>query len=147
MKDKELKVQVHLDDELTQEYISSELLTHELRQSDPDEFGSQAIDPLSISLIIGSAYALALLVVSIYERLRGGVVVDLTGIYPDIYRDHDIPHGWMIVIAKDGKVELEAKDIPRDSLERIVEKVIELGVGTAKSAVEAVFQDSTKSAT
>ena len=140
MAEQKLEVRVHPGDEVTADYISAELPKYGLQRPPPEDFGEQAFDPVTAMVVVGGVTALAHLVVSLIDRWRGGTVVDLTGDRPDVHRENDLPLGWMLVLAKDGEVKLETKDIPRDGLERIVEKVLQLGKDVGTAAVEAAVK-------
>jgi len=137
MAQQELEIVVHYSNEVTEDYLSSEITKHNLKESAPGEIGDLVFDPLTAMVVVGGVTSLAHLIVSLIDRWRGGTVVDQTGGKPDVRRDNNLPLGWMLILAKDGEVRLEAKDIPRDGLERIVEKVLQLGKDAGTAAIEA----------
>lgn len=140
MAKQELEIRVQLSDEVTADYLSAEIPKHNLQPAASDEFGDLAIDPLTAMVVVGGVTALAHLIVSLIDRWRGGTVVDLTGDKPDVRRDNALPLGWMLILAKDGEVKLETKDLPRDGLERIVEKVLQLGKDVGTAAIETAVK-------
>ena len=140
MAEQELEVRVHPGDEVTADYLSAELPKYGLQRPSPDDFGEQAFDPVTAMIVVGGVTALAHLVVSLIDRWQRGTIVDLTGDTPDVPRDNDLPLGWMLILAKDGEVKIETKEIPRDGLERIVEKVLQFGKDVGTAAIEAAVK-------
>jgi hypothetical protein len=110
----------------------------------------QFIDPLSIVLIFGGAVAIAKFTVDLFDRFHGGVIVDLK---PEakqlVRRDKNLPYGWIVVVATDGKkVDINVKDAPKDTAERWVEDIINGVVKSANdvanSAAKAFGKDKVK---
>jgi len=99
---------------------------------------SQLVDPLSIILIAGGVVAVAKFTVDLFDRLHGGVVVDLRPTAKQlIRRDKSVPYGWAMVIASDGKVEINVHDAPKDAMERWVSDIIQGVLKNAKDAGDA----------
>jgi hypothetical protein len=145
MTEQELAVKIQFDDDVTEEYVLTlaELPKYGVQPApSDDEFGEQGLGLIGAVVILGLAHGLAHLVMSIVEKVRGGVVIDLTGDIPDIRSDRDLPRGWMVVLTKDGIVELKKEDLPPDGLERVVTIFLKLGkdamVATVEAAVKAV---------
>jgi hypothetical protein len=106
--------------------------------SDLDFEGRQANEPITTAIIIiGSAFAAGKLVMRVVNEWRGGTVIDTTKEPADIHRDRDLPYGFFTFIAKDGKVTIEAKDEPKDALERMVGEVLALGKPVASAVKDA----------
>ncbi|PKO16285.1 MAG: hypothetical protein CVU39_07940 [Chloroflexi bacterium HGW-Chloroflexi-10] len=140
MKSQELVILVHYDDEITRDYVSTEISKYGLVQAVPDKNLRVLVDPVLIAVIVGSVFAAAHFVMSIIERIRGGMVLDLTGDKPEIRSDRDIPLGWLIIIAKDGKVELKKEELPAGGLQQVIEKLFAMGTDITKAAIEAAVK-------
>lgn len=109
------------------------------RSADPRALG---FDPVSAAVVIGGVVVLGRMFASLWERWQGGTVIELTDKGPKIYRDREmVAFGFFLVISKDGKVKVEAKDEPKDALERMGEAILELPVNasieTIKDALKA----------
>jgi hypothetical protein len=85
-------------------------------------------DPVTGSLVIVGLLAGGKLVIRLWREFNGGTVIDLTGSPTKISRSRALDYGYLVIIAKDGKVTIEAKDEPEDALERIVKAALQLGV-------------------
>lgn len=95
---------------------------------------TQALDPITAVLIGGAVLAVAKFVVDAIDRFKGGVTIDLSaGGAPVVRRDPNVPYGWAVVIAKDGAVQIEVRDAPKDAAERLLSQIIE---GVLKNAQE-----------
>ncbi len=114
--------------------------------------GEKTIAPVAAVLVAAGVAALATFVMEFWERLRGGLVIDLREGIPDqMYRDGDVPVGLIIIRAEDGSVEVQAKDTPKSAIHQLIESVIG-GVFTsasdiAKAATEAGAKASTVATT
>ena len=87
---------------------------------------SQFIDPLSIILIAGGAVAVVKFTADLIDRFHGGIIVDVRPSAKElIKRDKSVPYGWALVIAADGKVEINVHDAPKDAMERWVSEIVE----------------------
>ncbi len=142
MPEQELEITIHVDDDVTADYLLAELPKYGLQTAPPDEFGELELTLVAAVVIMGLANGLALIIMSILGRVQGGTVVDLTGERPDVRGDRDVPRGWMIILTKDGQVELKTEDLPPDALERVATKFLEIGkdatVATIQATVKAV---------
>ncbi len=105
--------------------------TFEVVGGDSDEFAPQ-IEPVSAILIGTAVAAAAKFVVDWWERRKGGLVIDQrANATDDLYRDPDVPYGYIVVFPVDGgSVKIETRDAPKDSIQQLLESV--LG-GTAKT--------------
>lgn len=137
---KELSIVIHLSDQVTPEFVTEEISRHDLKQVPPDEFGEQALDPITAVIVIGGVYAITHLIMSVMDRYKGGTVINLAEPQPTVRRGQEIPLGWLVVIGKDGKVSLETGEIPQDGLERIVENIFGLGKDASIAAIELAIE-------
>jgi hypothetical protein len=99
----------------------------------------EALAPIVAVLIGVGVLAAGKFTLDWMDRVRGGVVIDRRPTARDlIYRDRDLPYGWVVVLPPDtGKVEIEVKDAPRDMVERLVSDVIGGSLDTATTVVDA----------
>lgn len=100
-----------------------------------------ALDPVTAALVVGSVVALSRLVASLWERWQGGTVVELSANGSKVYRDRSkVPVGFFLVISADGKtVTVEAKDEPKEALERMAEALIKLPVTATVDVIKAAI--------
>lgn len=109
--------------------------TYEVLTTDEDE--GLAIEPVTAVLIGAGILALAGFVRNWIISQQGGTVVDMRPDATDqIYRDKDVNYGWLLVITADGKVEVNVKDAPKDSSERLIEQVISGALKGVKEVAE-----------
>jgi hypothetical protein len=147
-----LKIRIRVQDEkdlataheLVGQYSDVEM---EASSGPPGEGFSGQIEPITAVVIGAGAALIAKFVADWWERLRGGLVIDLRDNAEDqIYRDRDMPYGYVAIFPADGgSVQLETKDAPKDALHQLLESVIS---GTFKSltdittaATEALEED------
>jgi hypothetical protein len=100
------------------------------------------IDPITAVVIGGGALLVFKVAVDLIDKMRGGVFIDLQ---PRanylIRRDRQVPAGWVIVLAVDGKsVKIETRDAPKDISERLLTEIVN---GTLKTAGD-VAKEATK---
>ncbi len=116
-----------------------------LTRGDEHEVEELALDPLTAAVLVGVGLAVGKFVLRVINEYRGGVRLDLTSKPAVIKRDREVPYGWIVTLAADGKVEIETKDEPKDSIERMVEAVLKLPVDATvakvKAAIEAIKPD------
>jgi hypothetical protein len=86
--------------------------------------GGQRLTPALVVLAMAGAATLALFLVDLWEKLRGGLVIDIRGGSPEVFRDSDVPAGYIVILAKDGSVKIETKDTPKSSIQQLIESVI-----------------------
>lgn len=136
------KIELKFDEEVNPEFLADLLDQYQLNREMPDEFGELAVDPVTAFVVIGGAIALGQLVVSVIDKWKGGTVIDMTGERPVIRRDRAVLLGVTVILASDGKVEIKSEDLPKTSLERLVEAVLsidkDLTVGTIKAAIDTI---------
>lgn len=102
--------------------------------------GPQFVDPVTAVLVAAGVLAAAKFVMDWWERRKGGVVIDMRSDRSDnIYRDKDLPAGYVLIFPADGgDVKVEVKDFPKDATERLLSDVISGVLGTAEAVKEAV---------
>ena len=106
----------------------------------PDDY-QNAVDPITLAVIVGSAMVLEKLIMRFRNELRGGVVLDLSKKPIELSRNADVPHGIYVIIAADGQeVKILSKDEPKDSIERMVEGILSLAVDPAGATKEKVHE-------
>jgi hypothetical protein len=110
----------------------------------------EQIAPIAAVLIGAGVAAAAKFVMTWWEKRKGGLVIDLRKDAKDqIYRDKDVPWGFIVVFAVDGgSVKVETKDEPKDAIERLIGDVIsgafDSATAIAKAAQGAVGDDKVK---
>ncbi|CRK61560.1 hypothetical protein [Alloactinosynnema sp. L-07] len=97
------------------------------------------------AIIITAVIAGAKLILRVWKEFRGGTIVNLVTQPILVENDRDIPFGMFVVVTKDGKVQIEAKDEPKDSLERMISGFLELGINATKAAVQKIVDAATRS--
>ena len=116
-----------------------------LRRAEDGEVEELALDPITAAVLVGVGLAVGKFVLRVINEYRGGVRLDLTTKPAVIKRDRDVPYGWIVTLAADGKVEIDTKDEPKDAIERMVESVLKLPIDATvekvKAAIEAIKPD------
>jgi hypothetical protein len=112
---------------------------------------SQILDPISIILIGGGVIAVTKFTTDLIDKYRGGIIVDVRPSAAHLVsRDKSVPFGWALVIAADGKINIDVKDAPKDALERwvsdIIQGVLKNAKDVAASAGKAFGDDKVKPA-
>lgn len=99
----------------------------------------EVIEPVSATIV---GILAAKFVIDWWDRRKGGLVIDLRpDVEDEIYRDPDLPFGYVIIFAPEGgKVTVEVKDAPKDAWERLLKDVI----GGAFDSVSAVAEAAGK---
>jgi hypothetical protein len=97
------------------------------------------VEPVSAILIGAGVVAAAKLVLDWWDKVRGGLVIDQRpGAEDLIYRDKDVPYGWVLVFPPDGgTVKVEVKDASEDAAERWISAVITGAFDTVGQLAEA----------
>src|SRR5579875_305581 len=137
-----LPVEDEEDLELVREIAASEPeLSVEEQVAVSDELSAQ-VDPVTCILIAGAAMFVAKAIHSWWSARQGGLVIDQRpGASKPVYRDKDVPAGYVVVYPPDGgKVQVKTLDEPKDSVERLLEAIISGGLGTVKSVADAASQ-------
>jgi hypothetical protein len=98
------------------------------------------IEPVTAVLIAAGAAAVAKFVMDWWEKRRGGLVVDMRPDAKDqIYRDRDVPYGFVLVFPADGgQVKIETRDTPKDATQQLLEAVISGAYNTVTDLTTAV---------
>jgi hypothetical protein len=110
----------------------------ELESEEGDGFQPEFVEPVSAILVGAAIVTAAKFVMDWWSRRPGGLVIDLRpGAADDLYRDKDLPWGYVVVFMADGKVTIETKDAPKDAMERLVGDVISGGFSTVKAVSDA----------
>jgi hypothetical protein len=91
-------------------------------------------------VLIGAGIAAGKFIIRLWREFKGGTIIDLTKKPPDVRRDHDLDYGYFIIIAEDGQVTLEAKDEPKDAMERMVPEVLKVAADATVEGVKAVIE-------
>jgi hypothetical protein len=96
------------------------------------------VEPVTAILIGGAVMAVGKFIIDWWERRRGGLVVDLRPEAVDnLYRDKDVPFGFVVTFLADGKVTIETKEIPKDAMERLLGEIVSGVFGSAKALASA----------
>lgn len=95
----------------------------------------EVIDPFTVIVVGGGSSPDRQVCVDLWDRLRGGMVIDLRPSASELVRrDSSIPAGFVVIFATDGNgVKIEVHDAPKDASERLLERIID---GTLSSAAE-----------
>ena len=110
-----------------------------LKGRETEEFADLGLDPATALIVVGGALGLARFVVSIFERHRGGIRIDLGTIPPTVDRTKDIPFGTIIIFTTDDDVRIETVDEPKDAVERMVSDLLKLSMPADAAAVKAAL--------
>src|SRR5271156_6730497 len=68
------------------------------------------LDPLTMTLLIGGALMVGRFLISVMERSKGGVRIDLATRPPTVERLRDVPYGVILVFTADDEVRIETVD-------------------------------------
>jgi hypothetical protein len=100
--------------------------------------------PVTAVLIFAGAAAIAKFVMDWWDARRGGLVINMRPDGKDqIYRNRDVPYGYILIFPSDGgQVKIETRDMPKNATQQLLEEVISgvfKNVGDlAKAAKEAM---------
>jgi hypothetical protein len=98
------------------------------------------VEPVTGTLVVVGVIAGGKFVMRVIREARGGTVIDMTKTPVEISRNKNLDYGYFVIIAKDGSVTVEAKDEPKDALERMITEALKLGgevpLETLKEAIE-----------
>lgn len=100
------------------------------------------VEPITFVLAAGGFIALGGFVLDWWARRReirkGAVVVDLRENAKDrLYRDSDLPYGYVVTLLMDGKVTVDIKDTPKDTSSLLVGEIVSGAYTTLKELGEA----------
>ena len=97
-----------------------------------------AIDPISIAIIATAAIAVGRFVIRWIDSVRGGTVIDVSVSPPVVRRDKGLPYLFFVVIAKDGKVTVDAKDEPKDAITTMIGDIFGKVLGGSAAEVKKI---------
>jgi hypothetical protein len=108
-------------------------------QAAGDDLG---LDPITAAIVVGGVLTIGKFVLSVVERWRGGVRIDLTSHPATVERLGSVPYGLIVVLTASGDVRIDTADEPKDAAERIVTTLfrlpIDATIGAVTKAVQAV---------
>jgi hypothetical protein len=116
-----------------------------LRRLSSDHAAALGLDPVSATIVVGAALAAARFVLSLIDRVRGGLRIDLGTRPPTLERDGAIPFRTIIVFTADDNVEIRTDDEPKDAIERIVTALFSIPAAASAAAVRSTV-DTAKGA-
>jgi hypothetical protein len=112
----------------------------DLRTVEDEEAEDLGLDPVSMALLVGAALAFGKFIVSVLDRRRGGMRIDLGTVPPSVERSKGVPFGFIVIFTADGKVEIKAADEPKDALERMITEAIKLPATVTAATVKGVLE-------
>lgn len=111
----------------------------DLRRAEDEEAEDLGLDPLTMVVLVGAALAFGKFIVSVLDRRRGGMRIDLGTVPPSVERSKGVPFGVIVILTVDGNVEIKAVDEPKDALERMITETIRLPVTITAAAVKSAL--------
>jgi hypothetical protein len=117
---------VVIDDEIDDLVIDAEGVG--LRRIEPTDETTAGLDldPLTTALLIGAGVLAARFVVTVWDKYKGGVRIDLGTEPPVVERVKEVPYGMVVVFTKDDEVRIETHDEPKEVVERILTAIFSL---------------------
>lgn len=114
-------------------------VTAEVQAPETEPGAEVLVEPVTAMLIGAGVLAAAKFLMDWWQKVRGGLVIDQRpGAKDDIYRDRDVPWGYVVVYPADGgEVKVEVKDAPKDAAERWISEVISGAYKTVADLVKA----------
>lgn len=101
----------------------------------------QALETLVVFAVTGGVLLVSQFLVDLFDRLRGGVVIDLRPSAQHLVRrDRDVPYGWALVCAIDGTVSIQTHDAPENAAERLLGRIIDGVLQGVQNIAEAARQ-------
>jgi hypothetical protein len=127
------------DLEVAEEAAEGADLTYEVVEPErPSGAFEPQFEPVTALLIGGAVLAVGQFAMDWWERRRGGLVIDLRpGARDNLYRDRDVPRGFVVTFTSDGKVTIETKEMPKDATERLLGEIVSGVFDSAKAIAEA----------
>jgi hypothetical protein len=116
-------------------------------QGDIPEHVDRTIAPVMALLIAAGVAALAEFVMDLWDRLQGGVVIDVSTGTPQIRRERALPANYILIHTKDGKVEIDTKDTPKGRIQQLIESVISGVLKTTDQVSTAATEAGAKATT
>jgi hypothetical protein len=140
-----VRVEEEADLEVAQSFANERPDIQVEATSGPPKGGIEGqMEPVTAVLIAAGAAAVAKFVMDWWEKRRGGLVVNMRPEAKDqIYRDQDVPYGFVVIFPSDGgQVKIETRDMPKDAIQQLLEVVISGAYKTvldlAKAAKDAL---------
>jgi hypothetical protein len=97
------------------------------------------LDPVTVVVVTGSVVFVARFILSVWERFRGGVRIDLATHPPTVERLRAIPYGVLVILTEEKEVRIETHDEPEEAVERILTSILSLPAdATAELVATAV---------
>lgn len=152
-----VKIQIRMEEaadlEAAQRFASNQPELHVEATAGAPTGGIEGLmGPVTAVLIAAGAAAVAKFVMDWWETRRGGLVIDMRPDAKDqIYRNRDVPFGFILIFPADGgQVKIESHDMPKDAAQQLLEAVISGAYKTvidlAKAAREALPKASIEEA-
>ncbi|RZT17478.1 hypothetical protein EV649_5024 [Kribbella sp. VKM Ac-2569] len=88
--------------------------------------GELALDPATAIILTGAAVFGARFVISVLERRKGGMRIDLGTQPHTVERIRDIPYGTVVILTADDDVRIQTIDEPKEVVERILTSILTL---------------------
>lgn len=123
----DVSVRLRLEDDEIREAARRTATEHpEVRLPELQASEKTFVEPVSAMLIAAGIGAIVTFLMGLWDKIRGGLVIDQREDASDeIYRDRDVPFGYILVFPKDGgSVKIETKDMPKDAIHQLLEAVI-----------------------
>lgn len=98
--------------------------------------GGQRLTPAVVVLAMAGALTLTQFLMDLRERLQGGLVIDMSKNYPEVYRDPEMPAGYIVVLAPDGGVKIETKNVRGTTAQQLIEPVISGALSSAEQIAQ-----------
>ena len=98
------------------------------------------IEPVTGTLVIVGVVVGGKFVMRVIREIKGGTVIDVTKSPVEMSRNRNLDYGYFVIIAKDGSVTVEAKDEPKDALERMINGALELGGKAPRETLKAAIE-------
>jgi hypothetical protein len=137
----EIAIRIDDDEDLRAAHEAADSVGVDILESpgEPPEGPVDQIVPIVAVLIGAGVLGAGKFIMTWWEKRRGGLVIDLRPDAKDqIYRDHDVPWGYIVVFPADGgEVKIETKDEPKDSIERLIDSVTSGVIESAKAVADA----------
>jgi hypothetical protein len=103
--------------------------------------GGLELDPLTATVLVGGALLTGRFLLSVVDRFRGGLRVDLRTVPPTVERLKDLPYGLVVVLTADFDVRIKTVEESRDSVARMLTEVLKLPATATAEVVAGVYLD------
>lgn len=96
---------------------------------------TELMEPITAVLVGAAVLLVARFIQNWWERVQGGLVIDLRENATDtVYRTEKVPWGYVVTLpAAGGTVTIDVKDEPKDSVERLVGQLVSGVLGTVEA--------------